>query len=45
MILTPDREWKPLKLDDDVQWEDYDEDMRSSAKIPDTSYNQSNDTL
>ena len=44
-IFTPAIQWNPSDLDDDDQWEDYDDDVSSGANVSATSYNQSNDLL
>ena len=45
VVLKRDGECKPLDLYDDGQWENYDDDMISSANISETSYTESNDVL
>ena len=45
MLLDPSGEWKPSYIDDDNQWEYFDDDGRSSANVYDTSYTQYNDIL
>ena len=45
VLLTPNREWKPLDIDDDDQWEDYYDDEISSDNVSTTRYTQSNDFL
>ena len=45
VLFTPAGEWKPSDIDDDDQWEDYDDDEISSANVSTTRYTQSNDFL
>ena len=38
--LTPDGEWNPLDLDEDVQWDNSKDDARFGANVSDNSYTQ-----
>ena len=45
VLLEPSGEWKPSYIDDDNQWEYFDDDGRSSANVYATRYTQYNDVL
>ena len=45
VLLTTSGDWKPSDIDDDGQWEYYDDNVSSGSNISDTSYTQSNEAL
>ena len=45
LLLTPPGEWKPLYLDHDGQWEDYDDEVSICANVSDNSSDQAIDVL
>ena len=45
VFITPPGEWKPLYLDHDGQWEDYDDEVSICSNVSDNSSDQAIDVL